>query len=109
MAITHIQISNGLAPAVRLRNAILGIKTNLDALADEVATMATEVNGDTAVAANYGEVVTRYGVEGSDPTAALANAKLLFDEANTLKQLLSGNGSVSGVNGAILQAANKVR
>jgi|SRR6187402_609429 len=109
MAFTHIQISQTVQPAQRIRNAILGIQTNVAALTAELATMATMIDGDPANSANYSEVVSRYGVEGTTLQIQQGFAKALFDEANSLNFKLTTDTSVSSVAAAIAQAANKVR
>lgn len=109
MAFSHIQISPNVQPAQRIRNAILGIQANVAALTAEIATMATMIDGDPSVAANYNEVVSRYGVEGATLAIQQGFAKALFDEANSLNFKLTTDASVSSVAAAIAQAANKIR
>ena len=111
MAISHIQINPQLPHASRLRSVALGIENDVDVLTEELGTMALMIDGDPSVAANYGEVVTRYGIEtpGMVEADRLAAAKALFDEMNSLKFKLTTNASVSDVNAAILQAASKIR
>lgn len=109
MAFTHIQISQNVAAAQRLRNSILGVLNNRDALTAELATMATMIDGDPANAANYTEVVSRYGVEGATLQEQQGRAKALFDEANSLNFKLTTDAQVTSVDAAIKQAANKVR
>lgn len=109
MAVTHIQLSFTAPAAQRLRNAMLSLEATVRTLSSEIATMVTMIDGDTSDAANYSEVVSRYGVEGATLQEQQTRAKALFDEANSLNFKLTTDATVDHVNAAILQAANKVR
>lgn len=107
MAIQHIQFdgrNNGnVTHGLMLRTALNQLEEGRANLIKVRDAMALMVDGDTAVAANYGEVVTRFGF-GSN-----TDAKAAFDEINSALGKITVDTSVSSVQSALLQLFNKLR
>ncbi len=103
MAFTHLQFNDQLQHGRLLRRWLNGIESAIDDGADILAVGPTMIDGDGSSAAQFPEVTTRFGFSDN------ATAKAAFDELNSLLSKFSGNGSVSNVNAALLQAINKFR
>lgn len=102
MAVTHISFAqNDGGAGTRLRAMLDKIKAGRQALIDELAIMATMVNGDGTQSSHFPVVTAAYGF-GTD-----ANAKAAWDELQSLAGKLTTDGSVSSVNAAQLQAFAK--
>lgn len=78
MADMHYEVTeNSSSRAQRLMNAVRAATTNLAALDDELATMATMKDGDGSLAAHFVTAQTLYG------TGDTATAKSIYDELSS--------------------------
>jgi hypothetical protein len=107
VAISHIQFdarnSGNVTHGLALRTALSQLEQGRENLIKIRDTMALMVDGDTGTAANYGEVVTRFGF------GSTTDAKAAFDEINSALGKITTDASVSSVQAALLQLFNKLR
>lgn len=103
MAISHLQFNDQLQHGRILRRVLNAGEALLDEGNDLLATIPTMIDGDGSSAAHFAEVVTRFGF------ADTATAKLAWEEFQSMMSKVTGNGSVSSVNAALVQAFGKFR
>jgi hypothetical protein len=109
MPFLRIQFNDQLPHGRMLRAVLNRLEEAVDGGVDLVGksgvpgTMTFMIDGDGSDAAQFGEVTTRFGF------ASNADAKAAWDELNSLFGKLNGDGSVSNVNAALLQAFAKFR
>lgn len=103
MAFTHLQFNDQLQHGRQVRSAVNKLDQGLDELGMVIATLATMIDGDSGDAANFTEMASRLG------TASNATAKGVWDELNSAYSKISTDNSVSSVNAALKQVANKLR
>lgn len=103
MSFTHVDYTKGSGHGQLITNALGGLESGLEYLQDVIATIPTMLSGNPSDEASYDEVTSHFGFTDN------AMAKSAYDELSSLLSKLSGNGSVTDVNAALLQAFNKFR
>jgi phosphoribosylformylglycinamidine (FGAM) synthase-like amidotransferase family enzyme len=96
--------SDAMRDAVR---AMTMIREGLDVLRNQRNKMLQYRDGDGTQAAHYDQLAAAGVFVAGDYADANAAAKASFDELDSLHAKLSGNGSVTDVNAAIMQAPAK--
>lgn len=95
---------NDQLPAGRMLRRVMNAgETLLDEGVDLLAAIPQMIDGDGSSAAHFNEVTVRFGF--ADNT----KAKAACDEFQSFMSKVTGNGSVSSVNAAFLQAFAKFR
>jgi hypothetical protein len=103
MAFAHIYVDQTKPHGAQLRNMLNQLENGRNQLLALVDCIVTMIDGDSAVAANYGEVASRFGFPDT------TTAKAAFDELNSLKSKLATDADVTNVQAAMLQAFSKFR
>jgi hypothetical protein len=103
VAVSHIKFNDGLPHGSQLRRALTALESGTESLADVIACMARMIDGDGSSADHFTYMQQRYDF------ASTADAKSAWEELNSLNSKFSGNGQVSDVNAALLQAFAKFR
>ena len=104
MAFDYIYFNDQTIHGRMLRRA-LNLSEEADDTLNDVRNVIIRMceGGDTSSAANFGEVVSRFGF------ADTAKAKAAFDELDSAYSKTSGNGAVSNVRAARDQLFDKLR
>lgn len=105
MAVQHIKYTvDASHPASqKLNNFLRHLEAVMDDGPDILATMALMLDGDGSNIAHFDYFKGQYGI--ADNTIS----KALYDEINSAMAKITGNGSVSNVNAALVQLLNKTR
>lgn len=83
MAQEHTKLNEGLYHGRQLADAIRKLTTNWAIVKSTFQQMDQMKESDGSEASHFQEVVDKFGPEGDDNNAQLANAKLLYDEINS--------------------------
>jgi hypothetical protein len=93
-------------PRMATRGMLL-VREGLETLGHARLAMIQARDGDGSLASHYDLLAAEGGYTAGDYADANAAAKASFDEVDSLYAKLSGNGSVTDVNAAILQCCAK--
>lgn len=96
--------TDAMRDAVR---AMQMLREAVDILRNQRAKMIQYRDGDGSLAAHYDRLAAAGSFQAGDYVDANAAAKASFDELDSLYSKISGDGNVSAVNAAILQAPAK--
>lgn len=103
MAVLHLAFGENSAHGSQLRNDLRSLENGLNGIKDRLATMALMIDGNGSDAAHFTYLTDKFGFADN------ATAKAAYEELQSCYSKLSGNGSVTNVNAALLQAFNKFR
>jgi len=103
MAVGHYAF-NDQTPHGRIKRRVLNAAEEfLDGGQDLLATGAQMIDGDQSVEANYTYFAAKFGYPDN------ATAKAAWDEFKSMMSKVTGNGSVTDTNAALVQAFAKFR
>ena len=100
---TNLFFNDQLPHGRLLRSGLLGLENGKASMNAVLGSMATMITGDGSSSAHFPEVTTRFGFTSD------ANSKAAWDELQSLMAKLNTDGSVTAVDAAMKQAANKMR
>jgi hypothetical protein len=103
MALTHLAFNDQLSHGRLLRQALLQLESGLEALNDIIAVMAVMLDGDGSSTTHFPYITSHFGFSTD------ANAKLAYEELNSLAGKLNTDASTTNVHAAMLQAFSKFR
>jgi hypothetical protein len=102
MAVNHILFSTSTQFGAALSSAVKRFETSFGNLNELHATLALMIDGDGSDAAHFAYMATALG-------STNAAAKAAYDELSSFLFKLNTNASVTDVNAALRQVANKLR
>lgn len=103
MAVSHLNFNDQLNHGRQLRRALQQLEESTEGLADVLAVFVRMIDGDGSDAAHFTYATAKFGFTDN------ATAKAAYEELSSLNSKFSGNGSVSDVNAAMVQAFAKFR
>ena len=116
MAFSHLHFNRSTQYGAKLRSFLDNFERALEDFSDARDLMIQMIDGDGSAISHFDELVRRFGfgnydvtTQGAPTDAQRTVAKAAYDEMQSAYSKVSGNGSVSNVNAALLQLFAKLR